>query len=159
MTGISDHVMKVAKKNVIDGIIELDFREGAYFDESTAMLKLPGQVEFKFKERSGNGSSTGLYGRSRRSLAVSGTRTALVVRVVASDVASLKSEATLSNVVFGNGADGTVDPMTLKSLYTTCSYGQLTFVPASERSGKSINIRNGTRDPYYFACNQTSLLC
>lgn len=145
VNGIPDHVLKAKEKSVIDGVIELDLPEGAYLDERTASLKLPSQVGLKFKAKSGSGS-TGIFDRSRRSLAVSGTRTALVVRIVASN-APLKSEASLSNAVFGNGADGTVDPMTLKSLYTTCSHGQLTFVQASDRNGRSINIRKGMRDP------------
>lgn len=103
-------------------------------------------MRWKFKAKSGNVSRTGLSDPSHRSLAVSGTRTALVVRIVASNIAPLKSEATLSNAVFGNGADGTVDPMSLKSMYTTCSHGQLTFVQASDRNGRSINIRKGKRD-------------
>ena len=146
VNGIPDHIIKAEEKSVMDGIVELDLPEGAYLDERTASLKLPSQVGLKFKAKSGNGGRTGLFDPSHRSLAVSGTRTALVVRIVASNIAPLKSEATLSNAVFGNGADGTVDPMSLKSMYTTCSHGQLTFVQASDRNGRSINIRRGKCD-------------
>ena len=146
VNGIPDHVMKAEEKSVIDGVIALDLPEDAYLDEPTATLKLPSKVGLKFKAKSDNGGKRGVFDRSRRSLAVSGTRTALVVRVIASNVAPLKSEASLSNAVFGNGADGTVDPMSLKSMYTTCSHGQLTFVPASDRNGRSIDIRKGMRD-------------
>jgi hypothetical protein len=57
-----------------------------------------------------------LFDRSRCSLAVTGTRSALVVRIVTSDKAPTGSEAYLSNNVFGNGADGRVDPLTMKNL-------------------------------------------
>ena len=147
VTGIPDHVIDDNEKSIADGIIELDLPAGAYLDETTATLKLPtSQLGLKFKATSGKSRAARLFDRSRRSLAVTGTRSALVVRIIASNIAPGKSEATLSNNLFGNGADGTVDPMTLKSVYTTCSHGQLTIVPASDRNGRSINIRKGEHD-------------
>ncbi len=146
VAGVPNHVFEGNKKDIVDGIVELDVPKGVYLDESTATLNLPNKAElrFKLKNNSGTGANKGLFDRSRRSLAVTGTRSVLVVRVVASNLSPVKSEATLSDTVFGNGADGAVDSMTLKSLYNTCSHGQLNFAPASDRDGRSIRIRNGT---------------
>ena len=147
VNGVPYHAFEGNKKDIIDGIVELDLPEGVYLDESTATLNLPSPagLKFKLKDNSGTGAK-GLFDRSRRSLAVTGTRSVLVVRVVTSNLTPVKSEATLSDTVFGNGADGAVDSMTLKSLYNTCSHGQLNFVPASDRDGGRIKIRNGTCD-------------
>ncbi|KAL3811578.1 hypothetical protein ACHAXA_006863 [Cyclostephanos tholiformis] len=145
VTGVPNHVFEGNKKDIIDGIVELDTPKGVHLDESTATLNFPDKAELrlKLKNNSGTGANKGLFYRSRRSLAVTGTRSVLVVRVVASNLSPPKSEATLSDTVFGNGADGAVDSMTLKSLYNTCSHGQLNFAPASDRDGRSIRIRNG----------------
>ncbi len=145
--GVPDHVIQANKNGIIDGTVELIMPEGAYLDEDSATLEMPRPERLKFKgkiTKDGDNSKEGLlFDRSRRSLAVTGTRSALVVRVIASGVATSKSEATLSNAVFGNGADGTVDPVTMKSHFQTCSFGQLNFVPANDRDGRSIRIRNG----------------
>ena len=49
----------------------------------------------------------------------------------------------MSNNVFGNGADGRVDPLTMKSHFDTCSIGQLKIVEAADRNGKTLRIRKG----------------
>ena len=49
------------------------------------------------------------------------------------------SESTLSNEVFGNG----VDAVNLVERYESCSFNQLRFGKASDRTGSSANIRNG----------------
>ena len=54
------------------------------------------------------------------------------------------SELRLSDSVFGNGVDGNVDSVTLRSQYKACSHDQLNFEEADDRDGKIINIRNGT---------------
>ena len=51
----------------------------------------------------------------RCDLAVTGTRSVLVVRVVAADTSTTQSVERLSNSVFGNGADGSVDSVTMRS--------------------------------------------
>jgi hypothetical protein len=54
----------------------------------------------------------------------SGVKTALVVRITTSSNGSpSKSAAEMSNAVFSG------DPVTLKSQYSACSYGALTFNP------------------------------
>lgn len=61
----------------------------------------------------------------------SGTRTVLAVRVILNDGSySYASQSGLSNDLFGNG----VDPYNLKSQYASCSYNQLIFNKASDRS-------------------------
>ncbi len=147
VTSLPYHAFEGNKKDIIDGIVELDLPKGVYLDESTATLNLPNPagLKFKLKDYFGTGAK-GLFDHSRRSLAVTGTRFLLIVRIVTSNLSPAKSEATLSDTVFGNGVDGAVDSMMLKSLYTTCSHGQLNVVPASDGDGRSIRIRNGTCD-------------
>ncbi|KAL3786417.1 hypothetical protein ACHAW5_002248 [Stephanodiscus triporus] len=138
--GVPDSIIQVNKYGIINDVIELSMPEGAYLDEDTATLVIPNPGKLKFKEKikkDGDRVKEGLlFDRSRRSLAVTGTRSALVVRVVASGVEPAKSEATLSNAVFGNGADGTVDPLTMKGHFETCSYGQLNIAQANDRDGR-----------------------
>jgi hypothetical protein len=142
--GVPDHVIQANKKGIIDGTVELIMPEGAYLDEDSATLEMPRPERLKFKRKitkDGKNSKEGLlFDRSRCSLAVTGTCSALAVCVIASGVATLESEATLSNAVFGNGADGTINPVTMKSHFQTCSFGQLNFVPANDRDGRSIRI-------------------
>jgi hypothetical protein len=144
--GVPDHIIQANKKRIINGAIKLSTSRGTYLDEATATLEIPLQ-RFKFKEKIGkDGNNTKeelLFDRSRCSVAVTGTRSALVVRVITSNVAPSKSEATLSNSVFGNGANGTVNPVSMKSHFWTCSQGQLNFVQANDRDGRSIQIQNG----------------
>ena len=49
----------------------------------------------------------------------------------------------MSNQVFGNGADGKVNPVTMKSHFDTCSIGQLKIVEAADRNGKTLRIWKG----------------
>ncbi|KAL3786416.1 hypothetical protein ACHAW5_002247 [Stephanodiscus triporus] len=148
--GVPDTVIRANKHGIINDDIELSMPEGAYLDEDTATLVIPNPGKLKFKEKikkDGDRVKKGLlFDRSRRSLAVTGTHSALVVRVVASGVATSKSVATLSNAVFGNGADGTVDPVTMKGHFKTCSHGQLNIAQATDRNGRSIQIRNGKHE-------------
>lgn len=154
VTGVPDRVIQAYKSGIIEGVIELKLPEGAYLNDAAATLEMPkSEGSFKFKEKRGNDSNgfdKGPFDRSRRSLAVTGTRTVLVVRVVASNAAASKSEATLSSTVFGNGADGTVDTSNMPNTFKTCSYGQLNFVEAADRDGRSIRIRRGMpHDDYH----------
>ena len=151
VAGVPDEVIQANKHHIMNGDIELAVPVGSFLNAATATLEMPIQVMntntmqfFKEKQGSGENNSTKtLFDRTRRSLAMTGTRSALVVRIVASNAAASLSEATLSNSVFGNGADGTVDPVTMKSHFNTCSYGQLNFVQAADRNGRTTRIRNG----------------
>jgi len=60
-----------------------------------------------------------------------GTRTVLVVRIVAKDAATNASASLLRDSVFG--IDG--DVLNLKSQYDACSFGKLKFLPASNDTG------------------------
>jgi hypothetical protein len=144
--GIPDTVLQANKKDIIDGIVELNVMEGAYLNDETATLVMPPslqsqRLEVKDLFKRNNDSNQGqLFDRSRRPLAVTGTRSALVVRIVTTDKAPLGSEADLSNNVFGNGADGHIS---MKSHFDTCSIGQLKIVEAADRDGKTLGIRKG----------------
>lgn len=72
-----------------------------------------------------------------------GTLSALAIKIITPDAVEAVSEEFLSNKLFGNGADGTVVPMSFSGHFATCSHGQLTFVPAEDRDGSGIYIRNG----------------
>ena len=142
-----DYFIWANKKGIIDRTVELSMPEGAYLDEDTATLEMPSPGRLKFKEKN---AIDGLpFDSSRSPRAVTGTRSALVVKVIASGAAAEFSEARLSNSVFGNGADGNVDPVTMKSHFQTCSNGQLNFLPAIDRDGTSIRIRNGKYEHFF----------
>ena len=152
--GIPDTVLQANKKDIIDGIVELNVMEGAYhLNDETATLVMPPSLQSQrlevndlFKRKYNDSNQGQLFDRSRRSLAVTsttGTFSALVVRVVTSDKAPPGSEAYLSNNVFGNGADGRVDDLTMKSHFDTCSIGQVKIVEAADRDGKTLRIRKG----------------
>ena len=148
VTGVSDNFIQANKHHIINGDVQLSFPEGAYLNAATATMEMPiqamEQMQLFTKKRQDSGNSKkSLFDRTQLSLAVTGTRSVLVVRIVATDAAPMFSEAHLSNSVFGNGADGTVDAVTMKSHFNTCSYGQLNFVQADDRTGRNISIRNG----------------
>lgn len=152
VAGVPDEVVQANKHHIMNGDIELSVTEGAYLNTATATLEMPKSKKnmqfFKAKRGKDKEEAGGknLFDRTRRSLAVTGSRSALAIRVVASGVATSVSEATLSNRVFGSGADGTVDPITMKSHFNTCSHGQLNFVQAANRDGRTLRIRNGKRE-------------
>ena len=88
--------------------------------------------------------------RSSRMLRT-GTKTVLAVRIIVNDGAySWTDQTGLSNDVFGNG----VDTVNLKSQYAACSYNQLIFEKAPDRSmlttitpnAGDTNIVNGVVD-------------
>jgi hypothetical protein len=147
VTGIPDHVVASNEGRIIDGTIEMDLPSGTKLDDATATLKLPlnanGKRELKFKNKKRTDTSGNSKALFDRSLAVTGTRSVLVVRVIASDGVTTASQASLSDSVFGNGVDGTVDTNTPKSRFSACSHGEINFVEASDRNGQSINVRNG----------------
>ena len=147
VTGIPDHVVTSNEGRIIDGTIEMDLPSGTELDDTTATLTLPlnanGRRELKFKNKKRTGTSGNSKALFDRSLAVTGTRSILVVRVITGDGATTASQASLSDSVFGNGIDGTVDTVTPKSRFSACSHGEINFVEASDRNGQSINVRNG----------------
>ena len=144
--GISQEVINKNKKSIADGESSLELPAGAMINLDDGSIELP-SGEVKFKEN--KGKKKGLFkddSRDRRRKLVSGTRSVLVVRVQhTTDASTSASAERLSDSVFGNGADGSVDPVTLKSQYSECSYNQLTFIEATDRTGNTGTlIQNGT---------------
>ena len=138
---------------------ELRLPEGSVVNESTATIDLPagGAVNFEAPDEGGPFDSFNPF--DRRDLAVTGTRSVLVVRVVAADTSTTQSVERLSNSVFGNGADGSVDPVTMRSQYLDCSYNQLEFVEATDRDGTDINIRNGACERTRYCVSSGLIYC
>ena len=66
-------------------------------------------------------------------------RSVLIVRVVLADSEPSNTVQELSNSVFGNN----VDSVNLASQFNACSYGQMSFVKALDRSGLTSSINNG----------------
>ncbi|KAL3929679.1 MAG: hypothetical protein SGBAC_012109 [Bacillariaceae sp.] len=75
--------------------------------------------------------------RRRRLAQVTGTKTVLSVRVTATDQSNTFDEPTLRNEVFGAGNTN------LKTQFEKCSFGQLLFVPTSDRKGQTASIVGG----------------
>lgn len=136
--------------------VGLELPAGSEIDEATATITVPPGKALGFKNRpaaaaagpgingSGFGSSNGDRPNRDRRLAVTGTKSVLVVRVIASDAATTATVQRLSDSVFGNNADGDgADAANLASQYSACSHGKLTFVEAPPRTGNAISIVNG----------------
>ena len=100
------------------GLTELDV-PGAVIDVEAGELILPDQAKPNLFNK---------HNHERK--LVTGTRTVLVVRVIASDGQTGSNEANLSDSVFGTSGD----VINLKSQYEDCSHGQLSFNPASNRN-------------------------
>lgn len=102
------------------GNTDLIFDEDVMIDEDTAELVTTKNPTLKEKTS-----------KERKLAIVEGQRSVLVVRVVATDGSTGFSEAQLSDSVFGNGADGSPDPVNLKSQYKACSHNKLDFVEST----------------------------
>lgn len=135
---VSSSVMDLVKKSTrkADTEMILQFDETAQINVNTQEIESTTPPQLIESIRS-----------SPRNLAVvTGTKSILVVRIVASGVGPSPSELALSDSVFGNNADGDgADPINVKSQYAACSHGKINFVEANDRNGNSgVNIRNGT---------------
>ena len=152
ITGLSKSEVNSHGNRVARDEEEVDFPEGSYIDEATATVKTPHGKKVGFKNKN-NANGKGAVGTinfeedgDNRNLqqnggaGITGTRSVLVVRVVAADATTTASEAQLSDSVFGTFGDA----FNLKSQYNACSYGQLNFVPAANRTGSGGDIANGT---------------
>ncbi|GFH49871.1 hypothetical protein CTEN210_06347 [Chaetoceros tenuissimus] len=127
---------------LMSGEVELEFDADAMIDESTAEIisKSPPGLAKKKKNNGNNGK--GPHGRQLQTQvgncgtyiggSCAGTRSVLVVRVIAADKTTSASESQLAESVFANQNDS----LNLQSWYNQCSYNQLNFVPAS---GTGIN--------------------
>ena len=140
--GVDKATMKSNWYDIINEKIDVDFPNGTMMDESIASIKLPPGQMMKFKKKFKKNKMKPW--KNRRQLAITGTKTVLVVRVIASDSAPTASINRLSDSVFGNNADGDgSDLVNLRSQYKACSYDQLNFIEATPRTGISVNIVNG----------------
>ena len=163
---IPDHVAEKAKGVIFASEhpgqgagIGLELPAGSEIDESTATIIVPPGKALGFKNRPAHAGANGAGlnsaadiasiangnrpNRDRR-LAVTGTKSVLVVRVIASDASTTDTVERLSDSVFGNNADGNgADAANLASQYDACSHGKLTFVEAPDRTGTDISIVNG----------------
>ena len=146
--------VKAADKNFIknnfgkgkykSGDVDLTFDEDFIIDEATAEINTknpPEVVEKKKKFDSGNKYNNNEERELQTQVgncgtylggSCAGTRTVLVVRVIAEDKSTTASETSLAASVFENPNDS----LNLQSWYKQCSYNQLNFVPAS---GTGIN--------------------
>jgi len=137
MVGMTDRMFD-------DKMPEILLPQGSIVNEATGTIDLPPGKGVSFAEVSLDALVSASSGaNSRRDYGVMGTRSVLVVRVVAKDKSTTATVERLSDSVFGNGADGSVDTVTMRSQYLACSYDQLDFVEADDRNGRDINIRNG----------------
>ncbi|CAJ1946003.1 unnamed protein product [Cylindrotheca closterium] len=95
----------------------------------TMVVMTPGLVD--------HGSTNERRTRRRRLAEVTGTKTVLTVRIIATDQQNTFDEATLRQEVFGT------DNTNLKTQFDKCSFGQLTFVATDDRSGQTVSIVGG----------------
>ena len=91
------------------------------------------KIKFKAKKKSKDKSTP--WTTSNRRRLTTGTKTVLVVRVVANDSSTTASADQLSDSVFGTNGD----LVNLKTQYAACSHNQLLFQPAT-----GTGIANGT---------------
>ena len=134
---VSSSVMDLVKKSTrqVDTEMILHFDETAQINVNTQEIESstpPKLIE-------------SISSSPRKLAVVTGTKSILVVRIVASGVGPSPSESALSDSVFGNNADGDgADPVNVKSQYAACSHGKISFVEANDRNGNNgVNIRNG----------------
>ena len=115
--------------NFVSGETEITFPGGAFIDKSDQTISSAGRLGGLVLTKKKN------IPTDRRNLAaVTGDKTVLVVRVIATDGSTTANMAQLSDSVFGT--DG--DTVNLKLQYSDCSQEQLNIIPAV-RSG----ITNG----------------
>lgn len=152
VNGVPQHVVRGPHgAAVANGMSKLEFPRGTMIDEKKAEIKMPRGTAVTFKKKSkgkgnaGQGSQSDFSWSGReRNLAVT-TKSVLVVRILASGASTSASKDRLSDSVFGNETD----PVTLKSQYADCSYGQMNFVKAPDKSGSGASISNGTYTNFY----------
>jgi hypothetical protein len=152
---VPDHVAEKAKGVIFasaDATVSLDLPEGSEIDESTATINVPPGKAIGFKNRPALNNAADVASiangnrpnRNRDRRLATGTKTVLVVRVIASDASTTDTVERLSDFVFGNNADGNgADAANLRSQYAACSHDKLLFAEAPARTGASISIANG----------------
>mmetsp|Transcript_26781 Transcript_26781/g.65122 ORF Transcript_26781/g.65122 Transcript_26781/m.65122 type:complete len:969 (+) Transcript_26781:574-3480(+) len=135
---------------LISGVTELDLPPDTLVNERLGILEwntdsnnndtivAPGLVQVdEYNDDGATMNHTHFHRRQRRLARVTGTKTVLAVRVIASDQPTTFDEATLRNEVFGTGNTN------LKTQFEKCSIRQLIFVPTNNRQGKTVSIVGG----------------
>lgn len=146
VAGLSNEEVHDNSQRVANGQSKMKLPAGATLNEETQTIELPPGKRVGFEKNAGNkgggNQGQGYSGSSRhnRDLAVTGAKKVLVVRVIAGDgIATTPSQARLSDSVFGNGNDA----VNMRSQYLDCSYDQLDFDKAADRTGSTTSIING----------------
>jgi len=139
---ISKEDIKRNKHGIANNELELELPQGAKIDKAKGTIKIPkgeqasmvslkppalnqNKIKFKAKKKSKDKSTP--WTTSNRRRLTTGTKTVLVVRVVATDSSTTASAAQLSDSVFGTNGD----LVNLKTQYAACSHNQLQFQPAT----------------------------
>jgi hypothetical protein len=129
-----DHVwikQKMISGELFSGETLLDIPLNTTVDRATETLQMDDPPKLLFSDDSG---------RRLRSLArVTGDKTILAVRIMASNSGLSINEQSLSDSIFG----GNGDEVNLRSQYRKCSHDKLRFSPREDRNGLTANIRNG----------------
>lgn len=111
---------------------------GGHLNRETARVVQPPGSSISASQRGGNRGGN-RRGASGRRAVVTGTKTVLIVKVIVADGSATSTEAELADSVFGTSGD----PVNLKSQYSDCSHGQLTFTQAASRTNGAYSISNG----------------
>ena len=139
--GVPQSEVDSEKAAVANGEKEFDFPAGTTIANGKINAPHGTKVSFKKKRDKGTVGPKGGYswsGRDRK-LLTAGTKTVLVVRVIAADGTTSASQAELSDSVFGTSGD----QVNLASQYNVCSDGQLIFDKAANKAGNGATISNG----------------
>lgn len=113
----------------VSGQTQLSIRRGLIFRRAS------GDLEVSFDSRTRVRATT----PTRRERRTVGSRTVLVLRVIATDASTTATVAELSDSVFGTSGD----PVNLASQMSACSYGQLTMIPYSGTTSTGVTISGG----------------
>jgi len=119
---MSDEEVNQHKYDIAIGKSQAILPAGTMINEQSGKMTIPPGLQVSFEQRSDNTP----WG-DRRRLAVTGTRSVLVVRIEAADATTGFSEAALSDSVFGTSGDA----VNLKSQFTACSHDVLNFQEAT----------------------------
>lgn len=122
--------------SLFSGETELEIPPGTMIDSETHTLQLdapPGLLNISDEQTLTNDR------RLRNLKKTAGRKTVLVIRVRATNSVTSVSESQLADDVFGDNGDVN----NLRSQYLACSYGQLEFLKAQNRNGRTTAIRDG----------------
>lgn len=124
---------KMISGELFSGETLLDIPLNTPVDRATQTLQMDDPPKLMF-------SDFGTRHRELRNLArVTGRKTVLAVRIMASNAIMSVDETSLSNSIFGGNGDN----VNLRSQYLACSHEKLEFTKRDDRNGLTANIRNG----------------